>query len=878
MPKKSFISVGKLFLFSLILLFSFAFLSSSALARSTERTGIFIDYSIPTKTISINNLINNVAELKLEKNICSPMLNGVAKCSAEISGISNYDLNTLTENYYLMSFENIKQENALGKGLNSWNWNSWYEDTEIYKVDIDDWGKCFDITNSTEYDCIVGTHKEDRIRDIKVPFKLQKDILPKDKKFHIILTGEITEAVEWLPTFYGVKLTEWAWWNSSWSNKKALEITELAGKTYNGVSVLINVNYSANMQNNFDDLRFTYYNATADTETEIVYNITDYIASTTANIYINATYLKASDTTTYYMYYGNSEVSTTSLSTYGRDEFVQNAESTLIGNGDIDERSYGYRIYANLDSSLVSVTKTPLHNCLSVNLSDNSYNPIAQATFIEDIATFSTPQNLVSGTEYIISSGGGSCKRWSDTTPSFPYVNDYVTFEIGIEDGANQTFAWNYVSISVIAEISVSYVFGAEETQPLIIPTINPPSPSNESRTIGNSVTLNCTSKNVTENEINIEFYVDDVIKQNSTLTEYTFATTDGQTYTYKCRANDNYTNSDYSEIRTFTENTKPTQTSINILSDEATNSTIANLSANYTYADEEADLEANHYFKWFKDSVEQIALENQTKISSSETASGEIWTFKTGSYDGYEWNVESTSNNFLIENTAPSLMINLSKPIVSVVPPNCTIIPIDLDSDTPLGVNISWYINEIYLSSIFVNSSPNIPVSDTISSQSVGLNVSCVGFVTDYEDTSITKIDSDIVILAVLTLDNPLDNQEITESTTIKLEANSNFIVSSCNFYNRKPYESWQLLGTNSTVGTNFTLSYFVPYGLGVRDFRVLCGSTEDINYNIKLVSSSTSATLSAILIDFFGIVLITLVGLAFFIFIIWLYKKYRR
>jgi len=102
------------------------------------------------------------------------------------------------------------------------------------------------------------------------------------------------------------------WWNSTWTYRREINITELSGNTLTDFQVLINVTYDSNMQPDFDDIRFTYYNSTDDTETEIPYWRYKYEDGGYAEFYVKVPYIPANGVATLYMYYGNSEVSTTS--------------------------------------------------------------------------------------------------------------------------------------------------------------------------------------------------------------------------------------------------------------------------------------------------------------------------------------------------------------------------------------------------------------------------------------------------------------------------------------------------------------------------------------------------------------------------------------
>lgn len=62
--------------------------------------------------------------------------------------------------------------------------------------------------------------------------------------------------IDWIVSSNGLKLSEWAWWNSTWEFKKEITITENSGSALNNYSVLLNVSKESSMNNDFSDLRF----------------------------------------------------------------------------------------------------------------------------------------------------------------------------------------------------------------------------------------------------------------------------------------------------------------------------------------------------------------------------------------------------------------------------------------------------------------------------------------------------------------------------------------------------------------------------------------------------------------------------------------------
>ncbi len=94
-----------------------------------------------------------------------------------------------------------------------------------------------------------------------------------------------------------------SWWNSSWGKRKEITIGETSGTTLTNYSVLVNVSYEAEMQSDFDDLRFVL-------DGEVLsYYIEDKVDSGWAGVYVKVPQLNASSDTVIEMYYGNGGVS-----------------------------------------------------------------------------------------------------------------------------------------------------------------------------------------------------------------------------------------------------------------------------------------------------------------------------------------------------------------------------------------------------------------------------------------------------------------------------------------------------------------------------------------------------------------------------------------
>lgn len=115
---------------------------------------------------------------------------------------------------------------------------------------------------------------------------------------------------DWIPSLDAgtagrFEASDWAWLLVAWTKRANLTFNSTASSDIARYQIPINITYDADMKADFTDLRFTYYNATTGTETEIAYWTEGYSASSWAWVWLNMTYLSTAHDETIYMYYGN---------------------------------------------------------------------------------------------------------------------------------------------------------------------------------------------------------------------------------------------------------------------------------------------------------------------------------------------------------------------------------------------------------------------------------------------------------------------------------------------------------------------------------------------------------------------------------------------
>jgi hypothetical protein len=98
-----------------------------------------------------------------------------------------------------------------------------------------------------------------------------------------------------------------SWYDENFSRRKKIRVINATAGALTNVQVKLAVTYDADMQSDFDDLRFTDSTGT----TSINYFIESYIASATSTVWIKVPSLPASGSADIYMYYGDATVSTT---------------------------------------------------------------------------------------------------------------------------------------------------------------------------------------------------------------------------------------------------------------------------------------------------------------------------------------------------------------------------------------------------------------------------------------------------------------------------------------------------------------------------------------------------------------------------------------
>jgi Domain of unknown function (DUF2341) len=120
----------------------------------------------------------------------------------------------------------------------------------------------------------------------------------------------------------GVGVPNSEWYNASWDARKAVRVENLDAAVYSNAVVQLFVDFDADMQADFEDLRFTSDNGT----TIIPHWIGSSTDSSRAEVWVKVPTLPSEDTATVFMYYNNPTATSTS-----------NMENTFVAADDFED-------------------------------------------------------------------------------------------------------------------------------------------------------------------------------------------------------------------------------------------------------------------------------------------------------------------------------------------------------------------------------------------------------------------------------------------------------------------------------------------------------------------------------------------------------------
>lgn len=307
-------------------------------------------------------------------------------------------------------------------------------------------------------------------------------------------------------------------------------------------------------------------------------------------------------------------------------------------NGSIDEpRIYDYQLSQSEIQSIINHSRYPTGNVTIHYDLGYSFNGSTIS------ANFTSP----SGTNITYSDNTSTIQ--TNATSSFTYsINNksqiqYITFTLLSNDSLTPSLI-NYTLNSEIDHIpttpEVSY-------------------PANASRHYNNSINYTWnTSTDSFPDAISYHYqYTTDLsfltFTSANTSLNYTtpIFTTDGTTYFMRVRSFDQYHYSDWSQIINYTENTAPVLSNVTISPSSPLISD--NLTAFYTATDAQSDTLTNN-ISWYKNSILNTSIGNNTVVNSSNLTAGDSWYFIATSSDSYETTSVQSSSIIINSSNSP--------------------------------------------------------------------------------------------------------------------------------------------------------------------------------------------------------------------------------
>lgn len=129
---------------------------------------------------------------------------------------------------------------------------------------------------------------------------------------------------------------------------------------------------------------------------------------------------------------------------------TQTAETTMT-SASSTSGSYGYRILANIDTYIYTITKHSSATPTRAIIKTDAGEIIATASFVGNVATFEDPISLAEGTYYRIEAdkeGSSYTYRRQNSTGGFPYANSEINFTGGSYNGGDTSYPYNITAIT----------------------------------------------------------------------------------------------------------------------------------------------------------------------------------------------------------------------------------------------------------------------------------------------------------------------------------------------------------------------------------------------------------------------------------------------
>lgn len=236
-----------------------------------------------------------------------------------------------------------------------------------------------------------------------------------------------------------------AWYSTSWTKRKAVTITGSSAGAQTNYQVKITVPYDADMQADYDDIRFT----SSDGQTLLDYYLESKTNSSTADFWVEVPSIPASpDTVAVYMYYGNSSASSVSsgANTFiSGTDFVQDDGFSYRDNG--TSESYGDstgQIRSNGGQlSLVGVDRIS-DSYVANNRKANGASIVGS---VVDSTALNDPEDVLIDGDYVYipTRAGGKLSVYNISNPASPtfvssFTDSDLTEAVGVAKNGNTIY------------------------------------------------------------------------------------------------------------------------------------------------------------------------------------------------------------------------------------------------------------------------------------------------------------------------------------------------------------------------------------------------------------------------------------------------------
>jgi len=210
------------------------------------------EYNPELKEITITNALglgDDIATIKLDTPLVYNVIRGEDRLVAEFT-INNF--NDYSNVFNAMEFYDVRKDMKKFDREFNYKYKTFYDvgviDYETICKERETWNKINKTFETEKYDCIqnqIGLHIEERFE--WNDFNEKTRLLKGEIIIGIFTDVSANEKVEWIPTLFGVKINEWAFWTESlnvdlksywdFSETSGTNLPDVVGGIYNGTAI-----------------------------------------------------------------------------------------------------------------------------------------------------------------------------------------------------------------------------------------------------------------------------------------------------------------------------------------------------------------------------------------------------------------------------------------------------------------------------------------------------------------------------------------------------------------------------------------------------------------------------------------------------------------